>query len=71
MITLIQMVGAGMEAYDWSSDVSATCWVLFIDYEQGNGIAGADEEHDEQKELLLWMDSNNWTSKNSKYKSYV
>ena len=71
MIVFIQMVGAGMEAYDWSSDVSATCWVLFIDYEQGNGEAGADEKHDEQKELLLWMDSNNWTSTNSKYKNYV
>ena len=52
MIIFIRMVGAGMEAYDWSYDVSATCWVLFI--EQGSGIAGADEEHDEQKELLLW-----------------
>ena len=46
-----------MEAHNWGSEVSATCWVLFIDYEQSNGdadAAGADEEHDEQKELLLW-----------------
>ena len=71
MIVFIKMVGAGMEAYDWGSEVSATCWVLFIDYEQGNGEAGADEKHDEQKELLLWMDSNKWTCTNSKYKSYV
>ena len=49
MIVFIKMVGAGMEAYNWGSEVSATRWVLFIDYEQGNGEAGADEKHDEQK----------------------
>ena len=37
MIIFIEIVGSGMEAYDWASDVSATCCVLFIDYEQGNG----------------------------------
>ena len=54
MIIFIEMFGAGMEAHNWGSEVSATCWVLFIDYEQGNGIAGADEENEEQKELLLY-----------------
>ena len=48
MIISIELVVAGMEAYNWGSEVSATCWVLFIHYEQGNSDAEADEE------LLFW-----------------
>ena len=69
----IEMVGTSMEAYDWGSDVSASCWVLFIDYEQGNGDAswcwwGAWWTY---RTSAMDTDSNNWTSTNSKYKSYV